>query len=57
VRDGQILLTDGPFVETKEFLGGFALLSCESRQEAVELAAEHPLASFHMVEVRPFWEA
>ncbi|HEX3801379.1 MAG TPA: YciI family protein [Solirubrobacteraceae bacterium] len=56
VRDRETLLTDGPFTETKEFLGGFALLNCETLQEAVELAAEHPLARFHMVEVRPFWE-
>ncbi len=54
VRDGQTLLTDGPFTETKEFLGGIAILSCESQQEAVELAAKHPLARFHMVEVRAF---
>jgi hypothetical protein len=56
VRDGETLLSDGPFTETKEFLGGFALLSCDSEQEAVELAAKHPIARFHMVEVRPFWE-
>jgi hypothetical protein len=54
VRDGQTLLTDGPFVETKEFMGGIVLLSCESEAEAIELAAGHPLAAFHMVEVRPF---
>jgi hypothetical protein len=57
VRNGETLLTDGPFTETKEFLGGFALLSCETQQQAIELAAEHPIARFHMVEVRPFWGA
>jgi hypothetical protein len=54
VRDGQVLLTDGPFAETKEFLAGIAVLNCD-QQEAIELAAEFPLARFHMVEVRPFW--
>jgi hypothetical protein len=55
VRDGQVLLTDGPFAETKEFLAGIAVLN-SSEQEAIALAARFPLARFHMVEVRPFWE-
>ena len=54
VRDGQVLLTDGPFAETKEFLAGIAVLN-SNEQEAIELAAGFPLARFHMVEVRPFW--
>jgi hypothetical protein len=55
VRDGETLLTDGPFTETKEFLAGIDILSCETMEEALELAAANPLARFHMVEVRPFW--
>jgi hypothetical protein len=55
VRDGQVLLTDGPFAETKEFLAGIAVLNSSTEQEAIELAALFPLARFHMVEVRPFW--
>lgn len=54
VRDGKTLLTDGPFTESKEFLGGFAILSCETQEDAIALAAKHPLARFHMIEVRPF---
>jgi hypothetical protein len=57
VRDGETLLTDGPFVETKEFLAGIDILSCATEAEALELAASNPLARFHMVEVRPFWGA
>ncbi|MDE3130247.1 MAG: transcription initiation protein [Acidobacteriota bacterium] len=57
VRDGRTLLSDGPFVETKEYLGGIDILSCATFDEALELAAAHPLARFHMVEVRPFWGA
>jgi hypothetical protein len=54
VRDGKTLLTDGPFVETKEFLGGFVILDTDSEELAIELAAEHPIARFHQVEVRRF---
>ena len=54
VRGGKTLLTDGPFTESKEFLGGFAILSCQTQEDAIALAAKHPLASFHMIEVRPF---
>lgn len=54
VRDGQTLLTDGPFTETKEFLAGIGVLNTSSEQEAIELAAMHPLARFHAVEVRRF---
>ena len=56
VRDGQVILTDGPFAATKEFLAGIAVLDTESEEEAIALAAKFPLARFHMVEVRPFWE-
>jgi len=56
VRDGEVLLTDGPFAETKEFLAGIAVLN-STQQEAIDLAARFPLARFHMVEVRPFWGA
>lgn len=50
--DGETVLSDGPFVEAKEFIGGFAILQDVSREEAVRLAAEHPLAAYHRVEVR-----
>jgi hypothetical protein len=56
VRDGETLLTDGPFAETKEFLAGIDILSCETMEEALELAASNPLARIHTLEVRPFWE-
>jgi hypothetical protein len=53
VRDGERMLTDGPFAETKEQLGGFYLLECNSLDEAIELAAKIPGAQFGSVEVRP----
>ena len=53
VRDGNAQLTDGPFAETKEQLGGFYLLECESLDEALAYAAEIPSAAWGTVEVRP----
>lgn len=52
VREGKPSLTDGPFVETKEMVGGFFLLDCETREEAVAIAAECPAAAWATVEVR-----
>jgi hypothetical protein len=53
VRDGERLLTDGPFAETKEQLGGFYMLECKDLDEAIEWAAKIPGASTGSVEVRP----
>jgi hypothetical protein len=53
VRDGERLLSDGPFAETKEQLGGFYLVECESLDEAIEWAAKIPGAASGSVEVRP----
>jgi hypothetical protein len=56
VRDGEVLLSDGPFVETKEQMGGFSVIECENLDEALEVAAAHPVARHGMVEVRPIWD-
>jgi len=53
VRDGERVLSDGPFAETKEQLGGFYLLECDSLDEAIEWAAKIPGAATGSVEVRP----
>jgi hypothetical protein len=53
VRDGEQLVTDGPFAETKEALGGYYVLDCDSFDEAVALAAKIPAAGRGAVEVRP----
>ena len=55
VRDGKKLVTDGPFAETKEAVGGFDLIECGSLDEAVEIAAHHPVAQMGTIEVRPLW--
>src|SRR5690606_934567 len=51
-REGRRRLVDGPFAETKEMVGGFFLLDCASREEAVAIAAECPAAEWCTVEVR-----
>ena len=56
VRDGEVLLADGPFAETKEQMGGFSVIECANLDEALEIAAAHPVARYRMVEVRPIWE-
>jgi len=54
VRNGETLLSDGPFIETKEFIAGIDVVSCADREQAIELAAAHPSARDHAIEVRPF---
>ena len=55
VRDGKAIVSDGPFVATKEAIGGFDLIECGSLEEAVEIAAAHPVARLGTIEVRPLW--
>jgi hypothetical protein len=56
VRDGHALVTDGPFVETKEQILGYYLLECADLDEALEMAAKVPGATRGAIEVRPIWE-
>lgn len=55
LRDGRTIVTDGPFAETKEALGGFYLLECRDLDEAIEMAAKIPAAQYGTVEIRPIW--
>jgi hypothetical protein len=55
VRNGKPIVTDGPFAETKEAVGGFDIIECGSLEEAVEIAAGHPAAEIGTIEVRPLW--
>jgi hypothetical protein len=55
VRDGAVLTSDGPYAETKEWMAGFDVIECADLDEAIEVAAKHPVARHGMVEVRPFW--
>jgi hypothetical protein len=54
-RKGELLVTTGPFTESAEWVAGYDILDCDSLDEAVELAAKHPMARFGAIEVRPTW--
>lgn len=56
VRDGEMLVSDGPFAETKEVVGGFDVLDCADLDEAIEVESKSPVAKFHPFEIRPFRE-
>jgi hypothetical protein len=56
VRGDDVLLTDGPYIEAKEQIGGFALIEVDDLDEAVEIAAGHPACSVGQVEIRPLRE-
>jgi hypothetical protein len=56
VRDDEVLMSDGPFAETKEVIGGYYLVDCKDLDEAVEVAAKIPGARHGSIEVRPIWE-
>jgi len=53
VRGGNTTVTDGPFAETKEMLGGYYLLECADLDEALKWAAKIPTAKYGTIEVRP----
>ncbi|GAB0102686.1 YciI family protein [Nocardia sp. JMUB6875] len=53
VRGDEVLLTDGPFLEAKDQIGGFALIEVEDLDEAIEIAARHPASRFGQIEIRP----
>jgi hypothetical protein len=56
VRSGQVSTTDGPFVETKEFLGGYYVVDVKDLDRAIEVAAQIPDARMGVVEVRPLMD-
>ncbi len=57
VRQGKRLVTDGPFAETREQLGGYFLIDAADLDEAIAVAAKHPMATMGLIEVRPFLDA
>jgi hypothetical protein len=56
-QGGEVIVSDGPFAETKEILGGLALLECADLDEALEQAARLPMAPWATIEVRPIMPA
>lgn len=55
VRKGELLVTDGPFVEGKDYIAGIDIIECADLDEAIEIARLHPMATHGLVEIRPFW--
>ncbi len=55
VSKGEVLVTDGPFTESKEWIAGFDILECDNLDEAIEIASRHPQANGGKLELRPFW--
>lgn len=55
VSRGEVLVTDGPFTESKEWIAGFDILECEDLDEAIRIASRHPQANGGKLELRPFW--
>lgn len=56
VRDGETLVSDGPYAETKDFVGGFVTVECADLDDAIHFAAGHPYARLGGIEIRPIWE-
>src|SRR5919107_2803371 len=56
VREDEVLLSDGPFAESKEQMGGFDIVECADLDDAIEVASRHPVAKFGTIEIRPLWE-
>jgi hypothetical protein len=54
VRKGEVSVTRGPFTDTERQISGFNILECEDLDEALEVAAKHPVAMFGTLELRPF---
>ncbi len=55
LRGGELLVTDGPFAETKEWIAGFDIIDCENLDDAIDYASRHPMARSGRIEIRPFW--
>jgi hypothetical protein len=54
-RGGRAIVTDGPFIESHEWIAGFDILECENLDEAIEVASRHPMAARGVIELRPAW--
>jgi len=57
VREGNTVLKNGPFAESRDQMAAYELIECESFEEAVNVASTHPMAKAATIEVRPIWTA
>ena len=53
VRNGELLITDGPFTESQEWIAGYDIIDCADLDEAVDYVSRHPMARFGRIEIRP----
>ena len=53
VRNGELLITDGPFTESQEWIAGYDIIDCADLDEAVVDVSRHPMARFGRIEIRP----
>jgi hypothetical protein len=56
VRGAEVLVSDGPFAETKEQMAGYSVLECADLAAAIEVSSRHPTAKIGTFELRPYWE-
>jgi hypothetical protein len=54
VRGGEVLVSDGPFAETKEQIAGYTVLECTDLDQAIEVSSRHPTAAYGTFELRPY---
>lgn len=55
VRGGELLVTDGPFTESQEWIVGYDIIEAPDLDEAIEITSRHPMARFGRIELRPVW--
>ena len=55
LRSGEVLVTKGPSSGTKDTIAGFDIIEASTLDEAIDCAAQHPMARFGLIEIRPFW--
>jgi hypothetical protein len=55
IRENEVVVSDGPFAESKEKLGGFDVIKCADFDAAVEVASRHPMAKHGVIEIRELW--
>ena len=54
-RGGEVLVSDGPFTETKDWIAGYDIIDCADLDEAIKVASRHPMARRGQIEIRPLW--
>ena len=55
VRHGELSITDGPYLETQEWIAGYDILECDSLNDAIDIASRHTMARHGAIEIRPLW--